>query len=135
MRKYTFTLLLFFGLHFTFSQEVKPNPAEIAENIYNSSGVEVKPEYPGGIQEFYQYISKTYIPPSSKDFKGGKVIVQFVIEKDGSIDDIKVLKDVGFGTNFEAIRVLRMSKKWKPAEQNGKKVRCSYQLPIALNSN
>jgi periplasmic protein TonB len=63
------------------------------------------------------------------------VFVSFVIEKDGSLTDIKVLKDAGFGTGDEAIRVLKKCKNWVPGEQSGKKVRCSYTLPINLKSN
>ncbi len=103
--------------------------------VYNTGGLDVLPEYPGGIKAFYDYIAKNYTPPSSKDFKGGKLQVAFVVEKDGSLTDIKVLRDPGFGTNFEAIRVLRACLNWKPGEINGNKVRCSYILPIILNGN
>lgn len=113
-----------------FSNISKPN-----NDIYNSAGLEVKPEYPDGINEFYKFIAKNYRTPKSKEFVGGKVFVSFVIEKDGSLTDIKVLKDAGFGTGEEAIRVLKKCKKWLPAEQDGKKVRCSYTLPISLKSN
>lgn len=105
------------------------------KDIYNSAVLEVKPEYPDGIDEFYKFIAKNYRTPKSKKFVGGRVFVSFVIEKDGSLTDIKVLKDAGFGTGEEAIRVLKISKKWLPAEQDGKKVRCSYTLPISLRSN
>lgn len=109
-------------------------PAVVEEDntIYNSAGIEVKPEFPGGMAKFYKFIEYNYNVPS--DSPGGKVFIQFVVEKDGSLTDIKVLRDIGYGTGKEAERVLRKSPKWTPAEQNGKKVRCSYQLPITLQA-
>lgn len=109
-------------------------PAVVEEDntIYNSAGIEVKPEFPGGMAKFYKFIENNYNVPS--DSPGGKVFIQFVVEKDGSLTDIKILRDIGYGTGKEAERVLRKSPRWTPAEQNGKKVRCSYQLPITLSA-
>jgi len=109
-------------------------PAVVEEDntIYNSAGIEVKPEFPGGMAKFYKFIENNYNTPA--DSPGGKVFIQFVVEKDGSLTDIKVLRDIGYGTGKEAERVLRKSPKWTPAEQNGKRVRCSYQLPITLQA-
>ncbi|MES2575188.1 MAG: energy transducer TonB [Bacteroidota bacterium] len=101
--------------------------------IYSTAGIEVQPEYPGGIQKFYAFVSKNYQMPEEEGLKG-KVYVSFVVEKDGSLTDIKVLRDIGYGTGKEAIRVLKSTPKWTPAEQNGKKVRCAYTLPISLVS-
>lgn len=104
------------------------------DNVYNTTGIEVKPEFPGGIGEFYKFIETNYKVPTSKDFLGGKVYVTFIIEKDGTVSDIKVLRDVGFYTGKEAIRVLELCPKWKPGWQNGKPVRCSFSLPISLQA-
>lgn len=103
-------------------------------SIYNSAGVEVKPEYPGGMEKFYKFVQSNFKSPTTPDFPGGKIFVMFVIEKDGSLTDVKV-KDIGFGTKEEALRIISLMPKWLPAENNGKKVRCSYMLPIALQSN
>lgn len=102
------------------------------EKPFNFSGVDVKPEYPGGASEFYKFIGKNYKIPYVKGLNG-KVYVSFVIEMDGSVVDIKVFKDIGYGTGDEAIRVLKLSPKWTPGEQNGKKVRCMYTLPINIS--
>ncbi len=59
-------------------------------------------------------------------------MMSFVVEKDGSLTDIKVVRDIGFGSGKEGERVLRKSPRWTPAEQNGKKVRCSYIIPIVI---
>ena len=101
--------------------------------VYNSGGIEVKPEFKGGLNKFYEYISKNYRTPEVPGLKG-KLLISFVVEKDGSIADIKVLKDIGYGTGEEAIRLLKNCPKWTPAEQQGKKVRCSFMLPLNIQS-
>ncbi|MDR6760561.1 hypothetical protein J2Y38_000740 [Flavobacterium sp. 2755] len=58
----------------------------------------------------------------------------FIIEKDGSLSDIKVLRDIGLGTGAEAIRVLKTSPKWIPGKQNNNVVRALYSLPIPVNN-
>lgn len=104
--------------------------AKIVEDntVYNA--VEVKPDFPGGLQKFYDFVGKNYRAPE-EDIKG-KVYVQFVVEKDGSLTDIKVMRDIGYGTGAEAIRVLKKSPKWKPGIQNGRPVRVLYSLPISI---
>ena len=115
---------------------VGDGPKDVVEEdntIYNSAGIEVKPEFPGGMAKFYGFIKNNYQAPEEPGLKG-KVFVSFVVEKDGSLTDVKILKDIGFGTGKEAERVLRKCPRWTPAEQNGKKVRCSYQLPISIET-
>ncbi|MEN9323216.1 MAG: hypothetical protein RIT03_1398 [Bacteroidota bacterium] len=102
-------------------------------NIYNTAGIEVKPDFPGGIEKFYKFVGKNYQVPEEEGLKG-KVFVSFVVEKDGSLTDIKVIRDIGYGTGKEAIRVLKSCPKWNPGEQNGKKVRVLYSLPINIQS-
>ena len=95
--------------------------------------IEIKPEFPGGLSEFYKFIAKQFRTPNVKGLIG-KVYMSFIIEKDGSINEIKILRDIGYGTGEEAIRVLKLSPNWKPGEQDGKKVRCSYGLPISIDT-
>ena len=128
--KFTFLLFLLFAITNVSAQEIVTLVNK--DSIYNSVEIEKRPDYPDGIEAFYKHIAANFVVPKDKDFKGGKVFVTFVIEKDGSLVDIKVLRDPGFGTGDEAIRVLKKSKKWIPAEQKGVKVRCKYTLPIAL---
>lgn len=101
--------------------------------VFLLAGIEVKPEFPGGLDRFYKYIMNNYRAPEEEGLKG-KVFVTFVVEKDGSLSDIKVIRDIGYGTGKEAIRVLKNSPKWIPGEQNGKKVRVLYSLPITIQS-
>lgn len=97
--------------------------------------VEIRPEFPGGMAKFGEYISRHFNYPAPAVEQGirGKVLVQFVVERDGSLTDIQVLRDLGYGTREEAIRVLRASPKWKPGVQNGRPVRVSYTLPLSLD--
>ncbi len=101
--------------------------------VYNSAGLEVKPDFPGGIGKFYSFVQKNYQMPDEEGLKG-KVYVTFVVEKDGTLTDIKVVRDIGYGTGKEAIRVLKATPRWNPGEQNGKPVRCTFSLPISLQS-
>nr|WP_294929825.1 energy transducer TonB [uncultured Flavobacterium sp.] len=110
--------------------------AEIVQednNVYNTAGIEVKPDFPGGMEKFYKFVGNNYRTPEEEGLKG-KVYVTFVVEKDGSLTDIKVLRDIGYGTGAEAVRVLKKCPKWTPGEQNGKKVRVLYSLPITIQS-
>jgi len=103
---------------------------KIVEDNTVYSAVEVRPDFPGGSQKFYEFVSKNYRAPE-EDVKG-KVYVQFVVEKDGTLTDIKVMRDLGYGTGAEAIRVLKKSPRWKPGVQNGRPVRVLYSLPISI---
>jgi periplasmic protein TonB len=130
-------ILLFFVFQIANAQNTSdglPKQKPKDESIYNTSNIEVKPDYPGGINEFYKYIGKKYRVPNVKGLSG-KVFVCFVVEKDGSLTDIKVIRDIGYGSGEEAIRVLKKCKKWSPGLQNGKKVRVLFSLPINIMAN
>jgi protein TonB len=120
----------------TVDEPVGTGTAAVVEedtNIYNTAGIEVKPDFPGGMEKFYKFVGNNYKTPEEEGLKG-KVYVTFVVEKDGSLTDIKVLRDIGYGTGAEAIRVLKKCPRWSPGEQNGKKVRVLYSLPITIQS-
>src|SRR5690606_1935904 len=93
---------------------------------------EVRPEFEGGIQAFYEYIKKNLKTPEvEKDVKGN-VIVSFIVEKDGGLSNIKILRDP-VGMEKEVIEMLEACPKWKPGMQDGKPVRLEYTLPIAVS--
>ena len=117
-------------------EPVGNGPSEVVEEdnkVYGTVGIEVIPEFPGGMEKFYKFVGNNYQTPEEEGLKG-KVYVTFVVEKDGSLTDIKVIRDIGYGTGKEAIRVLNKCPKWTPGEQNGKKVRVLYSLPITIQS-
>lgn len=128
MKNFLFLVIVLFLVQFVSAQEVK----YISDDtVYDIKGLEVKPDFPGGRDEFFKFIAKNYRTPDVKKLNG-KVYVTFVIEKDGSLTALKVLRDIGYGTGKEAIRVLELSPKWMPGEQNGQKVRCMFSLPISI---
>ncbi|CAH0334553.1 hypothetical protein FVB9288_00141 [Flavobacterium sp. CECT 9288] len=102
-------------------------------DLYNTSEILEKPDFPGGIMEFYRFVGNNYKTPEQPDLKG-KIYITFIVEKDGSITDVKNLRDIGFGTGEEAIRVLNLSPKWIPGKVKGEPVRVLYSLPITIQS-
>jgi periplasmic protein TonB len=86
----------------------------------------------GGMGAFYEYVGKKIKYPAQAKRMGieGKVFVEFVIEKDGSITDVKAIKGIGGGCDQEAERILASAPKWKPGKQRGKPVRQKMVLPI-----
>ncbi|WP_395050406.1 energy transducer TonB [Flavobacterium sp.] len=128
MKNFLFLVITFFAIQIVSAQDTTTGTNE---NVYNTSMIDVKPDFPGGMDAFYQFISKNYKCPKVEKL-AGKVYVTFVIEKDGSITGIKGLRDIGYGTGKEAIRVLYLCPKWMPGEQNGQKVRCTFSLPISI---
>lgn len=117
-----------------------PPPAPIVEeedaNVVFVA-VEKNPEYPGGIQALYEFLGNKIVYPSGAKEAGiqGRVICQFVVNKDGSIVDIVVVKGVDRDLDEEAIRVIKLMPKWTPGQQSGKKVRVKYTLPIVFKIN
>ncbi|MBF4470385.1 energy transducer TonB [Flavobacterium sp. HJJ] len=111
-------------------------PSVPTNAIMNSAVLDKKPEFPGGINKFYTYVGNNFEKPELDSEMVIRVSVSFVIEKDGSMTDIKVLKDPGYGLGTEAIRVLKSLKtKWSPGILDGKAVRTSYNLPITIQTN
>ena len=97
-----------------------------------TGAVEVLPEYPGGINAMYDFIQKNLKYPESAKEKGieGRVFIQFVVEKDGSLSSFQVLRGVSDDIDAEAIRVLKAMPKWKPGMNNGEPVRVQYTMPF-----
>jgi Gram-negative bacterial TonB protein C-terminal len=104
--------------------------------IYNLAVIDIQPEFPGGKEKMFQFISKNLIYSDemiNKQIKG-KVFASFVVEKNGKITDGKIIRDSGFGTGPLVIKVLKKMPLWKPGMINGKTVRCAYLLPITLDA-
>ncbi|SDP87185.1 outer membrane transport energization protein TonB [Mucilaginibacter sp. OK268] len=104
-------------------------------NVFTS--VEKVPEFPGGVEAFGQFLGKSIKYPKADREKGvqGRVIITFVVEKDGSLSGLKVLKGVSKTIDAEAVRVLKLSPKWKPGIEGHKKVRVQYTVPISFTLN
>ncbi|BDD11569.1 protein TonB (plasmid) [Fulvitalea axinellae] len=96
--------------------------------------VEHQADFPGGIGKFYKFVKKNLKYPSQARRMGteGKVYIQFVVERDGSLTNIKVMKPIGGGCDEEAIRVLKSSPRWNPGKQRGRPVRVRRVIPIVF---
>lgn len=129
MKNFLLLAIAFFSFQFMNAQEL----SQPQDSIYDFKEVDVKPEYPGGVEAFYKFIAKNFKTPEEEGLNG-KIITTFVIEIDGSITDIKVLQDIGYGSGAEVLKVLSMSKKWIPAKLNDIPVRVLYQFPITIRS-
>ncbi len=111
-------------------------PVEVAEEPIFVA-VEKAPSFPGGIDKLYKFLSKELDYPAAAKEAGisGRVICQFVVNKDGSIVDVVVLRGVDPDLDKEAIAVIKRMPKWIPGEQSGKKVRVKYTLPVVFKLN
>ncbi len=114
--------------------EVLSNPEAIRKNKnLVDATTETPPQFEGGVKGLAEFIKNNFREPNVPYNLKGKILTSFVVDVDGSIVDIIVLKDLGFGTKEEAIRVLKSFPKWKPATQNGTPIRVVYSLPISID--
>ena len=96
--------------------------------------VEEMPAVPGGEKALLEYVAKNIKYPQIARETGiqGRVFVGFVVEPDGSVSNVKILRGIGGGCDEEAMRVIKSLPKWKPGKQRGKAVRVSYQIPVVF---
>ncbi len=96
--------------------------------------VEQMPEFPGGAAEMTRFIQKNIKYPMmarESDIQG-RVYVNFVVEPDGSVSNVTVMRGIGGGCDEEAVRIVNMMPKWNPGKQRGIAVRCSFTVPIVF---
>lgn len=94
--------------------------------------VEEMPDFPGGIAKLGEYLAKSIKYPQMARESGiqGRVYINFIVEPDGHVSNVKVMRGIGGGCDEEAVRVVKAMPKWKPGKQRGKAVRVSYNLPV-----
>ena len=99
--------------------------------------VEVMPQFPGGQIAMMKYIMENmkYPEQAMKEGIQGRVAVRFIVEKDGSISDVKPILSVHPLLNKEAVRVVESMPKWTPGKQNGKPVRVRFNVPVMFKLN
>ncbi|WP_369753237.1 energy transducer TonB [Flavobacterium sp. WC2409] len=108
-------------------------PVDYGDTVVTTAILDKMPEFPGGINKFYNYIGKNFESPEVNGESSIRIYVSFVVEKDGSMSNIQVKNEPGYGLGREAIRVLKsMRTKWSPGMINSKAVRTSYNLPITV---
>ena len=105
-------------------------PLQENDSIYTV--VETMPEFPGGTAKMMGFLAANISYPQTARDKGveGRVYISFVVEKDGSVSDVKVLRGIGGGCDEEAVRVVQSMPNWKPGVQKGKPVKVAYNLPV-----
>ncbi len=110
--------------------EVKEEVEEAEEEVFLV--VEEDPEFPGGLDALSKFIADNIKYPqlAKENNITGRVFVSFVVEKDGRVGQVKILRDIGGGCGNEAVRVVKMMPKWKPGKQRGKAVRTQFNLPV-----
>jgi periplasmic protein TonB len=114
-----------------------PGPPAPDNNVYPASNLDVMPEPIGGDAAWSKFLNKNLRFPAAAQDEGvsGKVLVSFIIEKDGNLSNIQVERPAGHGFDEEALRVLKLAKAWKPGKQNGQSVRVRYIIPINFQLN
>lgn len=107
---------------------------EDTEEILSPYALEQQPAPVGGMEAFYKYLSRNLKYPDSARRMGisGKVFVQFVVDKDGSLSDVEILKGIGSGCDEEAVRVVKTAPKWNPGKQRSRPVRVRMSIPIVF---
>lgn len=109
--------------------------ADSGTSIVSTAVLDKLPEFPGGMSKFYTYVGNNFNKPELDADRTMRVYVSFVIEKDGSMTDIVVKNDPGYGLGKEAVRVLKsLRTKWTPGILDGKAVRTAYNLPITIKT-
>ncbi|MEN0055736.1 MAG: TonB family protein [Mucilaginibacter sp.] len=119
-------------ISFTLAKEDDSSPTTKSDQVFTA--VEQVPEFQGGISGLEHFLITTIKYPKEEREKGiqGRVIAMFVVEPDGSLSNIKILRGVSKGLDDESLRVLALSPKWKPGYQNNKAVRVQYSIPISF---
>ena len=129
--KTLFILFLFIITFYANAQEdVLVHPDRVYPEI--EVGEDKEPEFPGGERALQRFIvdNVEYPQTAIKQKEEGKVFVQFIIEGDGSLFDVKIARGVSEALDNEALRIVKSMPKWIPGESNGKVVRVKYTLPI-----
>ncbi len=101
------------------------------------SRVDIQPQFPGGLQAFGVFLGNNikYPADDAKNKVQGRVVCKFVVERDGSVTNIEVVSATTEAMGKEAVRVLSLSPKWTPGQQNGRLVRVYYMVPINFSTN
>jgi beta-lactamase regulating signal transducer with metallopeptidase domain len=130
--------ILFFALNTKIvaqEQSNEENLVKVNKSLIISKNTE--PLFPGGMEAFYTFVGKNFkISKEANKMKlKGKIYLTFMIEKDGSLSEFKILRDIGYGTGKEAVRVLKLSPKWIPGTVNNKPAKVQYNLPITIQTD
>lgn len=111
------------------------SPLKDLDPIFGMNETSKAPEFPGGIDSLYSYISKSFVYPIKSRIKNeqGTLYISFVIEKDGTVGGVQVIKGVSKALDAEGYRVISECPKWIPGQIEGKLVRVQYVIPLRLS--
>ena len=111
---------------------ISPLATDMNDNPLNLRVVEELPQFPGGAVEMMKWLTKNlkYPENAQRRKKQGRVVAQFMINTDGSVSDIKIIKSIDSQLDREALRVLKMMPAWKPGTQNGKPCKTMVVVPV-----
>ncbi len=112
--------------------DAPPPPPPVEEPTYDLAAVQEQPDFPGGMAKMYAYLQKNTKYPDMEFDAGiqGKVYVEFVVERDGSVEDVKIRRGVSPGLDKEALRAVKSMPKWSPGKMNGKAVKVRFTIPV-----
>jgi len=115
-------------------EEVIEQPKVEEEQPMNIAMVEQKPQFPGGEGEMYKWLSSNivYPPAAAEEGVSGRVVVEFVVGKDGSITNVRIVRPRHPALDKEALRVVKAMPKWIPGRNNGQPVKVTYTLPVTF---
>lgn len=123
-------MVLFYSVD-NFSQSVEKQEDN---TIYAVAGIDVKPEFPDGLEKLNALLNESYLKGEFASEIKGKVYSMFIVEKDGSLSNVKILRGVDAAKAKELIRILKSLPKWNPGKQNGTIVRVMYALPLVIGT-
>ena len=125
-------IFVVFAIMATLSINAQSEGTPVEETVYDV--VEEMPQFPGGPSALFEYLSNNLQYPVVAEENGvqGRVIVTFIVEKDGSISNAKVVKAVDPSFDKEAIRLVESMPNWIPGKQNGEPVRVKYTVPVTF---
>lgn len=117
-------------------EDIRIKISQSKDSIYNTDALEVMPEFPGGNEAMVKFIQENVVYPEKAKEKGisGKTYVSFVIEKDGSITDVKVARGFDKSCDDEAVRVVKSMPKWTPGKVKGQPVRVNFTMPFVFKA-
>ncbi|MCB0528929.1 MAG: TonB family protein [Lewinellaceae bacterium] len=112
-------------------------PVQETEKTYGMIDISKLPAFPGGERELLVYLAKNiqYPPPARENNIQGVVVLSFVVSKNGSVQEVQIVKDIGGGCGKEAVRVVQTMPKWNPGEANGHPVKVRFTLPVRFRLN
>lgn len=125
-------LLLLIGYITKAQSNSNKSTAKVNTNVIVDP-IEPSPHFPGGQKAWNKFLSKNLHWVSSADEWRGKVIVEFVVERNGQLSNIKIVRPSIPELDSEVLRVIHISPQWMPAKYHGKAIRCRYTIPISFS--